>query len=316
MAAVAVGLAVSSAAPVPQVRFPRDHFGHPGASVEWWYFTALAHDRDGTPYSVFFTLFSSKGTLVPVAQVRNLKTGALVGRSEQLALGRVSSSSLDLSAGGGRLRYVPGSDVWLFSAAAPGFAVSMRQRPEKAYALNGGGTGLIRQSLAGTSHYYSATRLHATGTLRIGAKSITLAGESWLDHQWGDYRNDPRAFNWDWFSCRFDDHSELMLYQFRDRTTGRPLKQFRSGTYVPRRGHPIGLTTFQARPGPRALHAAGNHWPLDWQLAVPRLKLTEDLRSLLRDQLVRNTIVPTFWEGVAHATGSRAGTCFVELSYR
>jgi len=49
---------------------------------------------------------------------------------------------------------------------------------------------------------------------------------------------------------------------------------------------------------------------------VPRLKLTEDLRSLLRDQLVRNTIVPTFWEGVAHATGSRTGTCFVELSYR
>jgi hypothetical protein len=49
---------------------------------------------------------------------------------------------------------------------------------------------------------------------------------------------------------------------------------------------------------------------------VPELKLTESLRSVLRDQLVRNTAVPTFWEGVARATGTRPGTCFVELSYR
>ena len=106
-----------------------------------------------------------------------------------------------------------------------------------------------------------------------------------------------------------------MLYQFRDRTTGQPLAQFRNGTYTPPHGHPTGLTRFQALPGQRVL-AAADHWPLDWRLRVPALGLSENLRSLLPDQLVRNTIVPTFWEGATHATGSRPGTCFVELSYR
>ena len=49
-----------------------------------------------------------------------------------------------------------------------------------------------------------------------------------------NYLNDPRAFDWDWFSCRFEDHSELMLYQFRDRRTSRPLARFKYGTFVAR----------------------------------------------------------------------------------
>jgi predicted secreted hydrolase len=314
--AVACVVVASAAAGRPAVQFPRDHFGHRAASIEWWYFTALAHDNAGTPYSVFFTLFSSSGTLVPVAEVRNLETGALVGHSERLALGRVGRSSVDVTAAGTRLRYDARSNVWVFSASAPGFSVSLRQQPEKPYALHGGGSGLIRQSLAGFSHYYSATRMRAAGILRAHGKRLALTGQSWFDHQWGSYRNDRRAFNWDWFSCRFDDHSELMLYQFRDRTTGLPLEPFRNGTFVPRRGRPIEITSFQAQPGRRALDAAGHRWPLDWQLRVPTLDLTESLRSLVRDQLVRNTIVPTFWEGAARATGTRTGTCFVELSYR
>jgi predicted secreted hydrolase len=317
LTAVAATLTLGSASAANvQVHFPRDHFGHPRASIEWWYFTAVARDKAGIAYSVFFTLFASRGGLVPVAQVRNLESGALVGHSEELALGKVSASAVDVKAGQARLRYQPGSGTWSFSAAGPGFAVSLAQHPDKPYALHGDGTGLIQQSVGGSSHYYSATRMDARGTLRFRGKTVRLTGESWLDHQWGDYRDDPRAFNWDWFSCRFDDRSELLLYQFRDRGSGRPLARFRNGTHVPRSGRATAVTDFQARQGERALRAAGHEWPLDWQLEVPELKLTERLHSVLRDQLVRNTVVPTFWEGVARATGTRNGTCFVELSYR
>jgi predicted secreted hydrolase len=313
---MAAALALGPSPAHVQVHFPRDHFGHPRASIEWWYFTAVAQDKAGTPYSVFFTLFSSRGAFVPVAQVRNLRTGALVGHSEEVAPGSVGVSAVDVKAGRARLHYQPGSNTWSFAAAGPGFAVSLAQRPDKPYALHGNGTGLIRQSLGGSSHYYSSTRMDASGTLRVGAKSLRITGRSWLDHQWGNYRDDPRAFNWDWFSCRFDDRSELMLYQFRDRATGQPLARFRNGTYVAENGRTTAVTTFEAGHGPRALHAAGRDWPLDWQLQVPKLKLTESLHSVLRDQLVRNTVVPTFWEGVARASGTRPGTCFVELSYR
>jgi predicted secreted hydrolase len=315
--AVAAALTLGASPPGNvQVHFPRDHFGHPRASIEWWYFTAVVHDEAGTPYSIFFTLFSSRGALVPVAQVRNLKNGSLVGHSEQLFPGTVTASSVDVKAARAGLHYQRASGTWSFSAAGRGFAVSLDQRPDKPYALHGDGTGLIQQSLAGSARYYSGTRMDASGTLRIGGQNLRLAGQSWLDHQWGGYRDDPRAFNWDWFSCRFDDRSELMAYQFRDRTSGRPLARFRTGTYVPRRGRTIALSNFRAGHGPRVFHAAGHEWPLDWQLEIPKVKLTENLDALFPDQLVRNRIVPTFWEGVAHATGSRTGTCFVELSYR
>ena len=159
--AVAFVVVASAAAGRPAVQFPRDHFGHRTASIEWWYFTALAHDNAGTPYSVFFTLFSSSGTLVPVAEVRNLETGALVGHSERLALGRVGRSSVDVTAAGTRLHYDARSNVWSllcvrswllgFPAPASGEAVRTSRRRG----------GLIRQSLAGFSHYYSATRMRA-----------------------------------------------------------------------------------------------------------------------------------------------------------
>jgi predicted secreted hydrolase len=314
--AVALCLAFApGAAGTPHVRFPRDHYGHPGSSIEWWYFTALAHDRAGVPYSVFFTLFASRGALVPLAQVRNLRTGALVGHSEALALGTVGRSSLDVTTDSASLRFEPRPSLWSFSASANGFAVSLRQRPEKPYALHGDG-GVIRQSVAGSSHYYSSTRMRASGTLRVGGRTIALTGQSWLDHQWGGFRDDPRAFDWDWFSCRFGDGSELMLYQFRDRKTGRPLARFRNGTYVAKDGRATTITRFTATAGPRALDAAGRRWPLDWRLDVPALHLFERLASVLRDQLVRNRVVPTFWEGVSRATGTRTGDCFVELSYR
>jgi predicted secreted hydrolase len=315
--ALAVCLAGAPAvgAAAPPVQLPRDHYGHPGAGIEWWYFTALVRDPSGARYSVFFTLFSSKGFFVPDAQVVDLGTGAVVGHSETLAPGTPGSSTLDVDAAGSRLAFRRRTNTWSFSVSRPGLHVSLSQRPEKPYALHGGGTGVIRQSVAGTSHYYSATRMRATGTLRVGGTTVPLTGESWFDHQWGDYADDPRAFNWDWFSCRFDDRTELMGYQFLDRT-GRPLQGLANGTFVAANGHATATAGFEATHVGKGLRAAGREWPLYWKLRTSAPKLGETVAALFPDQLVRNTLLPTFWEGVSEAKGTRTGPCFVEVSRR
>jgi hypothetical protein len=66
------------------------------------------------------------------------------------------------------------------------------------------------------------------------------------------------------------------------------------------------LTTqrFTVTPGRRVFEEAGRSWPLELRLV-----------TALPDQLVRGTVLPTFYEGVAHATGSKTGICFVEQSY-
>jgi predicted secreted hydrolase len=313
--AVALVLASMAAGAHRPVRLPRDHFGHPQSGIEWWYFSALVRDPRGTPYSVFYTMFSSRGGLIPVSQVVNLATGAVIGHSEGVALGRPGTRKLDLPAAETRLRYLAKPNSWSFSVRTASFAVSLRQHPLKAYTRHGD-RGLIPQSAAGVSHYYSSTRMRATGTLRIGTATSSIRGQSWFDHQWGNYVNDPRAFNWAWFSCRFDDNTELMLYQFLDPITHQALEAYRSGTYISRTGETSRIKDFSASAGSRTLTDSGQTWPLDWTLSVSRPALRETLISLQPDQLVRNRILPTFWEGVATATGTRQGSCFVEITYR
>jgi len=288
------------------VHLPRDHFPHPGAGIEWWYVTGLVRGADGHRYSVFATLFRRSGYVLPISQVIDLDTGRRVGHSERVARAELGPGSLDVSAGGAGLRYDGAANTWHFSASAPaGYGLELTAKPEKPYALHGGGTGVIRQSVVGPSAYYSATRMSARGTILSGGRRVAFTGTAWLDHQWGDFENDPRAFAWDWFSCRFDDRTELMLYRFRATGEG-------NGTYVARDGSARAVRGFSVAPGERVFAAAGHRWPLDWLVRVPALGLRVSVRSLARDQLFHGVIVPTFWEGASAATGTKRGYCFVE----
>ena len=274
----------------PQVHFPRDHLGHE-AGVEWWYFTAYVKGSDRHHYSVFFTVFKRAGFVLPVSQVVDLDAGTIVRHSENLARARGIPFSSKVAA----LRYDGASDVWAARAGDLRFAA----HPVKPYVLHGGGTGVVRQGV-GTSHYYSATRMTITGDL--GA--VRFTGTAWFDHQWGDFESVPSAQHWDWFSCRFDDSTELMLYRFRDGHA--------DGTFVDRAGHGRRVRSFDAVPGKRAFRAAGRRWPLDWTLRVPRNGMALRLHAAVPDQLFRGIVVPTFWEGAVSATGTKNGICFVE----
>lgn len=316
MAAGLAGAAAAATGPgEPVLRFPRDHYAHPKAGIEWWYFTGALRGSDGRRYSVFYTLFSSRGFVAPTSQVVDLDTGRILGHSESAFPVRLPTDRLAVRIPGASLGYDARRDTWSLAAARGSYALSIFATPLHGYTLHGGGTGVIRQSVAGTSRYYSATRMRATGTVRAGGKTVRLAGQLWLDRQWGDWRDDRRAFDWDWFSCRFDDGSDLMLYRFRTRA-GKPLPAVSTGTYVEPGGRSRAVREYSATAGARRLRALGRSWPLDWTLAVRAPRMTLHVRSLLHDQIVRGRILPTFWEGAASVTGTRRGLCFVELAYR
>jgi predicted secreted hydrolase len=306
-----MGVAAASAAAQPGVTLPRDHFGH-DAGIEWWYVTGDVRGQDGSRYSVFMTVFKRAGFVLPVSQVVDLETGGVVGHTETVARRLVGPSALDVHVPGGRLRFARRTNTWTFDARQRGYALSLRATPTKPYVLHGA-NGYIHQSAAGVSGYYSATRMTAQGTITAAGKTTPFRGEAWLDHQWGDFANDPRALRWDWFSCRFHDHTELMLYRFLT-ADGAPLDRYGTGTYVLRGGKARTLARFDVNPGSRVLDAAGRRWPLDWELRVPAEHLDVHVRSIVDDQLVRGTLLPTFYEGAATATGSKTGICFVEQS--
>ena len=240
IAALAVA-AGAVAAGIPHVRLPRDHYAH-RAGIEWWYVTAYVRGSDGDHYSVFFTMFKRGSIVLPVSQVVDLDTGVRVGHTEIAFPAHVSATGLDVVAPAARLRYEPSTGTWLFHASSARYSLTLTARPEKPYVLHGGGTGVIRQGTA-VSAYYSGTRMAAHGTIRSGLRTIPFTGTAWLDHQWGDFTLDPSALHWDWFSCRFDDRTEVMLYRFRDGHA--------SGTFVDAAGHGRPVTGFDAVPGTR-----------------------------------------------------------------
>jgi predicted secreted hydrolase len=299
---VAVAVAAGAAAGTSRLHFPRDHYGH-RAGVEWWYLTAYVRGSDSHRYSVFFTLFKRAGLVLPVSQVVNLDTGAVVRHTENLVRAKIGSGGLRLSSQVAGLRYDPTSNYWVVAVAAPGYSLIFAARPQKPYVLHGGGTGVIHQATA-TSEYYSATRMKIRGDVRRGAKGFQFKGTAWLDHQWGDFTTNTSALQWDWFSCRFDDRTEVMLYRFRDGHA--------SGTFVDQAGHGRLVSSFDAVPGARVLRAAGRRWPLDWAIRVPSERLALTLHAIVADQLVRGLLLHTFWEGAATATGTKHGVCFVE----
>jgi predicted secreted hydrolase len=299
----AIVLAATAASAPPRVHLPRDHFGH-DAGIEWWYLTADVRGSNGHRYSVFFTTFKRGGFILPVSQVVDLSSGKVIAHSERAQLASIGSSKLNYSSPAVQLEYAPAKG-WIMSAGAGRYTLHVVADPEKPYVLHGGGTGVIRQGPA-TSAYYSGTRMTTRGSFTDAGsgRRIGFTGEGWLDHQWGNFATVQRALRWDWFSCRFSDRTELMLYRFRD--------GHHTGTFVNSSGHGTSVGGFVLTPGTRSLDAAGRRWPLDWTIRVVSPPMTLSLRSIVRDQLVRGRLVPTFWEGASTARGTKRGTCFVE----
>jgi predicted secreted hydrolase len=293
------GIMAVAALAAPHVRFPRDHYGH-RAGIEWWYFTAYVHGSDGRRYSVFFTLFKRGAFALPVSQVVDLGNGAIVGHTENLVPAQIGSDRLDFASRVGDLSYDAASNTWTVAAGKQSFHLHFTARPDKPYVAHGGGSGTIRQG-SDSSRYYSSTRMSVEGVVR---NAFAFSGKAWFDHQWGNFESTPSALHWDWFSCRFDDRTELMLYRFRD--------GHETGTAVDRAGRGRLVSHFTATPGARVYRAAGRTWPLDWTLTVPSKRLHERLHAIVPDQLFRGALLPTFWEGAVRATGTKRGVCFVE----
>jgi len=301
-------MAATAAASIPHVKLPRDHYAHATAGVEWWYVTSDVRGSDGHRYSVFVTLFRRGGFALPVSQVVNLDTGALVGRSEIIVPAPVSSTAVNVETPVATLRFDPKANTWSFGASTLRYGVRLTVTPQKPYVLHGGGTGIVGVGNI-ASGYYSATRARVEGTFTSATGSVDFRGSAWFDHQWVERVTVLSLPKWDWFACQFDDGTELMAYKI---LAGKSSASGRGGTFVRHDGSATAVTDPRMTAGTRAFSAAGRRWPLDWTIQVPSQHLAVTARALVPDQLVRGVLHPTFWEGVATATGTKKGICFVE----
>lgn len=89
--------------------------------------------------------------------------------------------------------------------------------------------------------YYSLTSLTAEGMLVLNGKEHKVKGKAWFDRQRGTSRLTNPLTNWEWFSFRFFDQEEIMLFSF-------PRTGYFDGTYIREDGNHKRLNDYLIEP--------------------------------------------------------------------
>jgi hypothetical protein len=174
---------------------------------------------------------------------------------------------------------------------------------------------------AGGSYYYSRTRLDVSATVTLDGETFATQGETWFDHQWGDFIS-VGGGGWDWFAVNLADRSDLTLSLVRAADGSYPLVY---GTYVAPDGTPLHLdrSAFSVTPARSwTSPATGATYPSGWTIAVPSLQLTIELEPTVMDQELdtRATTGVVYWEGSQRVSAIRdgdiriGGEAYVELT--
>ena len=167
--------------------------------------------------------------------------------------------------------------------------------------------GVLRMALDDPkqrTYYWSYTNLRAAGTLVLGDEELEVSGKAWFDRQGGTYNIVNRWTHWEWFSMRFFDDEEVMLFSF-------PQSDYQDGTFIDREGNPERLTDYSIKPL-GFTEAGGHKFSLGWEVEIKGVK----------DE--KYTLVPkmdgqmnlTYFELLADIKdmkGNVVGYCVVEL---
>ncbi len=321
-------------APRP-MSFPEDHGPHPDFRTEWWYYTGNLKTPTGRHVGFQLTFF--RVALSPVEEPRASAwatrqlyvahfavTDTAGGRFH--AASRTSRAALGL-AGAQAAPY----RVWVESWSAEGgggatrlraqegdVAIDLIASPAKPVVLQGD-RGLSRKGPepGNASLYYSFTRMPVRGTVRLGAETLEVSGEAWMDREWSTSALGAGVEGWDWFAVHLDDGRELMIYVLRRRDE--MIDPFSAGTLVAADGTvrrleagDFHVETLKHWTSPHS----GVRYSSRWRLSVPSAELRVEIEPRLADQELR--VGTRYWEGavgVGGAAGGRpvTGQGYVEL---
>lgn len=315
-------------------RFPRDHAAHPEYRHEWWYFTGNLQTPSGRAFGYQFTLF--RFALLPESPPRgsawapqsvymghlavsDIEGGRFLARQKvsrgAVGLAGAASDPFAVWIEGWRLQGDPetGAPAHL-SARSDDVAIDLQLTVEKPLVFQGE-RGLSQKGAetGNASYYYSYPRLATRGKVTVGSETLSVEGQSWMDHEWGSSALGPGVVGWDWFALQLQDGRDLMFYHLRrdDGTTD----THSAGTLIAADGsvrkltvQDINLTVLSRWQSPQT----GIHYPAHWQLRIPSADLTLEVQPRLSNQEWTEPV--RYWEGAVAVNGSRTGSGYVELT--
>jgi predicted secreted hydrolase len=324
------------AEPGHRFSFPGDHGSHEDYGLEWWYYTGNLETKDGRRFGYQLTFFRVGVVREPRNPsrwaVRNLYMAHFavsdISQKKFRSFERINRAGIGW-AGADTANYRVWNEDWevrldnksnkdnkdgadhLLSASEDDYQIDLRLAPAKPEAVHGeNGISQKGPSAGNASHYYSLTRLRASGRITVGGESFEVSGLSWMDHEFGTSFLEEEEIGWDWFSIQLDDGRDLMIFQIRRRDGS--IDPRSSGSLIDADGR-VSRIDF----GDFALHSSdawhsdesGANYPTSWTADLPRAGLRLSVKAAFQDQELRATDSAgvSYWEGSVEVTGQSGG---------
>lgn len=212
---------------IPHGSFEDEFLTHEKCS-EWWYCTGYLKDGYGAIFGYQFTLAKVKilglRFHILISSVTDFQTKKHYNTQTPIFFGKGVTAMADTLSVDGKttVTFSPnqysGKGRMKLHMESADFSLDAEMDAIKppVWHCDGGVLQMgIQNDPKERTYYYSFTNLATTGSLILdGKKYGGLSGKTWFDRQGGTYSlTDPRC-GWEWFSLRFFDGSETMLFAF------------------------------------------------------------------------------------------------------
>lgn len=148
------------------------------------------------------------------------------------------------------------------------------------------------------SYYYSYTNITTKGVIEFKNEKDTWIkldgnGKAWFDRQWGKFTE----LGWEWFSFRFFDNEEIMLFPF-------PKTGSKEGTYIDKKGKTIPFDNFTYNVKNFRMFN-GKKIGLGWNVTVPFKEKEYKVVPIVEDQFNPAVKLQDYWEGICKVFNSK-----------
>ena len=296
--------------------FPQDHGAHESFKNEWWYFTGNLYDDTGRRFGYQLTFFRIALSPQEISRSSNWATNQVymahlaisdVENRKFHAFEKINRESMGLAGFDEDIFRVnvenwyiaaqdDGTFPWRLYGVKEGIELSLTVEPSKEIILQGE-NGLSRKSLDGNnaSYYYSITRLTTEGYIEINGTMYNVRGLSWLDREWSTSTLSEEQSGWDWFSLQFDNDTDLMYFQLRNKDGS--VYPYNEGMIVKPDSSTIRLKTGDVKLKIRRYWQSplGGDYPVEWEAEIIPLGRTVILKAMFPEQEL--ALSTRYWEG-------------------
>lgn len=327
--------------------FPEDHGAHPGFRTEWWYYTGNLEDTAGKRFGYQLTFFRYRISAPGLEKI--WPTPKSAWRTQQIYLGHAAITDIEgkqhihVEAAAREALGIAGArtgkertEIFLKNWStriekdnhrivmeSDNFSIDLMLTPEKSLVMHGDkGYSRKGSSPEKASCYYSFTRLNSNGHLTIREKTYSVTGLSWMDHEFSTAPLESGLSGWDWFGLQLSDHTEVMVFLFRNATGG--LGNASSGTYIDAKGNSVHLSKEDFAVdilGTWKSPESNATYPSRWRLRLFPMDLDVTIYPNLNNQemITSESTGVTYWEGSVSITGKKrekpvTGMGYVELT--